>query len=161
MSAVSAVCVTLCAVGAGAAMLSALIPQKRTGRVMSFIIGIFIIATIMGAAEALINDIRADLSFTQDAQITEFSDSDLTAAVASETAGYLVEAADELLRSEGIYAEDIRISLRINDSGGIYADRIGIYISEDCSDRSQDIESIIYRNFSKEPDIYVTQREAE
>lgn len=161
MSALSALCLTLCAVGAGVSLLSSLAPQKRTGRVMSFVIGLFVILSVMRAVSTAVADISADVSLVQPTLPDTFSEDDRVRAVAQRTAKYLVEAADELLRAEGITADDIRISLKISDEGRIYADRVDIYINEASRDREDDIEAIIYRNLAKEPDIYVTGQEAE
>ena len=161
MSSLSAMCLTLCAVGAGAGVLSSLIPQKRTCRVMSFVIGLFVILSVMSAIKNCFSEMSPGFQLEEIALPDDYSEDDRISALAQRTAGYLVEAADELLKAEGIIAEDIRISLKISDEGRIYADRVDIYINEASRDREADIEAIIYRNLAKEPDIYVTGQKAE
>lgn len=155
MKSISSVSLMICYVGVGASMLSVLVPQKRTRRIMTFILGLFILVSVTRAVMTAVIDFKAEFPTVQDISVTEYSDTDYSAAVAKQTAENLVSAADSLLKSEGITASDIRLSLKISEEGRIYIDRADIYISEEFRSRTSDIESIIYRNFSKEPDIYV------
>ena len=160
MSAVSGACGVVCCVGVASAMLSVLMPQKRTKRVMNMVLGLFVLVTLMNAIRSAAEEFSGSLDFTQSEVSAGYDESDCTDEVARQTAEYLVAASDELLRAEGIEAEDIRISLRISDEGRIYVDRADIYISEQDEDRAADIEAVIYRNLAKEPDIYVTRTQA-
>ena len=157
MSGVSAACGVVCCAGAASAMLSVLMPQKRTKRVMNTVLGLFILVTLMNAARSAAGELSGSLDFIQPEVSCEYDESDCTDEAVRRTAEYLVAASDELLRAEGIEAEDVRISLRISDEGRIYVDRVDIYISEQDEDRAADIEAVIYRNLAKEPDIYVTR----
>ena len=62
---------------------------------------------------------------------------------------------NELLKNEGIFAEDIQLTLKISDEGRISVKRAVIYINEADRDRTEKIESVVYRNIAKEPEVYV------
>ncbi len=160
MNGLKSVGLTICYVCIAVSILSVLVPQKRMRRIMSFVIGIFFIGSVITAFSAQITEI--DLSLPADSsEIPTYSEDDYTDAVAQMTADNLTKALNELLINEGIAAEDIRLSLKISDEGRISVVRAVIYISETYRERKQDIESIIYRNIAKEPEIYVTGEETQ
>lgn len=161
MSALSSLTIVICCAGIGAGMLSVLVPQKRTKRILGFVMGLFILVTVVnGVAEAL-GEANFSASFTIDSATMTYSEQDYTDAVAQQTAETLVHAVDELLLDEDVAAEDIRLSLKISDEGRILIDRIVIYISETYRSRASDIRSIVYRHLAKEPEIYVQGQEME
>ena len=161
MKNLSSAAVTVCCVCASVGILSALIPQKRTSKIMSFVIGLFMTVTLISAVSS------ADISLSDNGlsadvyEVPEYSEDDLNKAAVNLTAEQLTSELNELLLSEGIRAEDIGISLKITDEGRIYAQRVVIYISKAYVSRREEIKSIVYRNLSKEPEIYVKGQEAE
>lgn len=159
MSALSHLALTMCYLSVAVTVLSLFLPQKRTRKIFSFVIGLFVICSLISAVRntsIAFNELKME-EFTYDS-----ADSDeYTDAVKQKTADNLVSAIDELLRSEGIEAKDIRLSLKISDEGRIYAQEVVIYIGEEDLLRKQEIESIIYRNLSKEPLVYVEKEEVE
>ena len=141
-------------------LLSVLMPQKRTGRLMSMVIGVFFIGALLSLIISGIQnaeDINID---DYDITVPEHSESEYRDIVAQTTADRLTQALNELLLNEGIEVQDIRLTLKISDEGRIYASRAVIYISKAYEPRVGDIRTIIYRNISKEPDIYVDGEKA-
>lgn len=161
MSALSSLTILLSTASIAVGMLSLLLPQKRTRRILSFVIGLFILVILTNGVKSAIGELRFEDILTDDADIPSYSEDDYHDAVVQQTADTLVKAIDELLQEEGVIADDIRLRLDISDEGRIYADRIDIYISEQYRDRKSDIRSIIYGNLSKEPVIHVKGQEAE
>lgn len=161
MSAFSALTLMICAAGIGVGMLSLLIPQKRTRRILTFVCGLFLLVSVTNGVKQALSEIDFQMPLIPEEEFsTEDSDAYLDAVV-QETGDILVKALDELLRAEGIAADDIRLKLNISDEGRIYAERIDIYISEAYRNRKSDIRSLIVGNISKEPVIYVQGQEAE
>lgn len=159
MSALSHLALTMCYLSVAVTVLSLFLPQKRTRKIFSFVIGLFVICSLISA-------FRNTSIAVSELHIEEFNynsenSDEYTDAVKQKTADNLVSAIDELLRSEGIEAKDIRLSLKISDEGRIYAQEVVIYIGEEDLLRKQEIESIIYRNLSKEPLVYVEKEEVE
>ena len=160
MNALQSVGLTICYTCAAISILSVLIPQKRTRRIMNFVIGIFFIGTLITAVSSGFESFDFDTSSVQSIEIPDYTEEDYTAAVAQMTADNATAAIRDLLYNEGIEADDIQLTLKISDEGRISVVRAVIYISEAYRDREADVESIIYRNLSKEPEIYVTGEEA-
>lgn len=161
MSAFSALTLMISAAGIGVGMLSLLIPQKRTRRILTFVCGLFLLVSVTNGVKQALSEIDFQMPLIPEEEFsTEDSDAYLDAVV-QETGDILVKALDELLRAEGIAADDIRLKLNISDEGRIYAERIDIYISEAYRNRKSDIRSLIVGNISKEPVIYVQGQEAE
>ena len=73
------------------------------------------------------------------------------------TADNLVVAANDLLISENITAENIEIGIKKSDNNSIYISRIYIYISKDSESKIDDIKRIISTNMSKEPVVIVSE----
>ena len=154
MNALSSLSLVICYTSAGIGMISVLAPQKRTKRVFSFILGVFVLTVVISGTRSAISEISPRLSSYDIPEPVYSQDSELT-AIAQATADSLVSAADELLKNEGVFANDIRISLKISQEGRIYIDRLDIYINESDADKKDGIIRVIYGNFSKEPEIYV------
>ena len=161
MSALSSLIVLISCAGIGAGMLSLLIPQKRTRRILSFVVGLFLLVTVINGVSIVLKELDLSGALSIDNALPQEDGDSYLDAVVQQTADTLVKAIDELLRGEGIAAEDIRLRLNISPEGRIYADRIDIYISEADRGRKSDIRSLIYGNLSKEPVIYVKGQEAE
>ena len=160
MSTLSNIGVTIGCICVVISLLSVLIPQKRTGRLMSMVIGVFFIGSLLGA---IITGIQSAEDFNidgYDITVPDHDEQEYRDIVAQTTADHLTQALNELLLNEGIEVQDIRLTLKISDEGRIYASRTVIYISKEYEPRVGDIKSIIYRNISKEPDIYVDGEKA-
>lgn len=156
MSALRSVSMTLCYTCVAVSILAALIPQKRTRRIMSFVLGLFFISTIVTAVTSLSGSDVLSFPDTEQIPTPTYSEEAYQNAVAQQTADHLTEALDELLQNEGIKAQDIGLTLKISDEGRISVARAVIYISVADRDKTALIESIIYRNVAKEPEIHVT-----
>ena len=161
MSALSSLTVLICCAGVGVGMLSVLVPQQRTRRILGFVLGLFVLVTPLKGVGTALEDLHLSDALQLDADVPTYSDEDYLGAVAQQTADILVSALDELLREEDIIVENIRLNVKISDEGRIYADRIDIYISEAYRSRKDDIRAIVYANLSKEPGIYVKGQEVE
>ena len=151
----------VCAVCVAVSVVSSLVPQKRTAKIMSFVIGLFLTASILTAFADIGNPFSVNNSDMEIYEIPDYSGEDMDEAAVQMTADNLVRELDELMKNEGIKAEDIRLSLKITGEGRIYASRVVIYISEEYAAHKGDIERIVYGNLSKEPEIYVAGQEAE
>ena len=155
MSTLSQLALTLCYLSLAVTVISLFIPQKRTRKIFGFVIGLFIVASIVLCVRNLTLPDEIDIPDIGDSVESNSFEGDYQDRVLQQTAENLVSATDELLRSEGIEAEDIRLSLKISDAGRIYVNRVVIYINEADSLRRQEIKNIISRNLSQEPLVYV------
>lgn len=160
MNGLKTVSITLCFTCVAVSMITVLIPQKRTRRVMNFVVGLFFISTFITAVSAQVSDIDLRTPDVNEIPIPTYSEKDSQDTVAQMTADNLTQALKELLNNEGIYPENIRLTLKTSDEGRISVERAVIYISKTDMGQSVKIKSIVYRNISKEPEVYVTGDEA-
>ena len=161
MSALSSIGYLMCAVSIAAAVLSSLVPQKRTRKLLSFVLGLFMLSAAAGAVISGTESGDLKLPEFSAEDIPAYSEDDMNDAVAQKTADNLVSALNELLLNEGIQADDIKLDLKITDEGRIYVSRVIIYINEAGAGSAAKIRSIVYGNLSKEPEIYVSGEETE
>lgn len=155
MNGINGIGLSVCCVCVAVGILSVLVPQKRTRRIMSFVIGVFFICAVVTAFSVQVKEIELP-ALTEHVELPTYSEKDYNDAVAQMTADNLRDALNDLLMNEGIAVNDLQLTLKISDKGRISVERAVIYISETDQARKQDIENIIYRNISKEPEIYVT-----
>ncbi len=135
-----------------------LFPLTVTKKTVSFVMGAFMICSM------LIPLIGAITSFTVDyEQSDEIIEGDydyegqLEKEVLNKTAENLVVATNDLLTSEGITPEDIKISIGKSDNNSIYISSIYIYITEQDRERTEYINNLIARNMVKEPVVIVNE----
>ncbi|MBQ6153429.1 MAG: stage III sporulation protein AF [Ruminococcus sp.] len=158
MNTLNTAATTLCVCCIVCSLFSMLIPQERTKKTLNLVLSLFLICSLILPVKTLLSDISVDLEIEDAVGDYSFTQEDYDRMVMKQTADNLVLCADNLLQNEGIKAENIRLSLKISEQGSIYVSNIIIYISEDLENRKQDIEAVIYRNFSKEPKIIVEER---
>lgn len=161
MSSVSSLASALCYLCVAVTVISLFLPQKRTRKIFGFVIGLFVICSLIACFKNVTINEKDSLLSADNITLPKASDSDYTEMVKQQTAENLVAAADELLRSEGFEAKDIRISLKISDEGRIYVNDVVIYISKEDVPRTGAIRDLIYRNLSKEPRVYVEKEKME
>ena len=80
--------------------------------------------------------------------------------VLTTTAENLVKAANELLLSNDIQAENIEIGIKKSDDDSIYISSIYIYISKELEYKTEEIKRIIGSNMSKEPVVIISEEQS-
>lgn len=159
MTALSDLALTFCYLSVAVTVLSLFLPQKRTRKIFGFVIGLFVICSLISSV------IHSPFDFEklqiEDVTLKQTDNEAYNNAVKQAAADNLVASLDELLRSEGIEARDIRLSLKISDKGRIYIEDVVIYISEEDMSRKNDVTRIIQANLSKEPQVYVEKEEVQ
>ena len=161
MSAVQSVGMTICYTCIAVAILSVMIPQKRTRRIMSFVIGLFFLSALVTAVSTQLGQMNLGVSDVAESTLPTYSEQSFDQAVAQQTAERLTAAVHELLLNEGIDAQDVQLTLKISDEGRISVQRAVIYINEKDSTKAVQIKNIVYRNIAKEPEVYVKGKDAQ
>ena len=159
MNGIKTVSMTLCYTCVAVSMITVLIPQNRTRRIMSFAVGLFFISAFITVVSAQVKEIDFNMPDSSEISIPTYNETDPQGAVSQMTADNLTNALNGLLNNEGLYPKDIQLTLKISDEGRISVVRAVIYISEKDIDQISAIKSIVYRNISKEPEIHVTGEE--
>ncbi len=125
---------------------------------MNLILGLFLVLSLLVPLCALFFDADTKLEIPQCDSITQ-SDSyaQYENLVLNQTADNLVQAANELLLTNDIKADNIQISIKKSDDNSIYISSIYIYISEEYKDKAEAVKRIISSNMTKEPVIIVNE----
>ena len=143
-------------------IISLIVPDKRMNKTVNLVLGLFLICSMIIPIKGIVSTIKGEGVILQDYEFEQNVDEDIKdyqKAVMKETADNLVKVTDNLLKNEGIEADNIKLSLKLSDNNSIYVGRIIIYISKKYEDRLNDIEKIVYSNMSKEPEIIINEQE--
>lgn len=159
MSALRSSAVVVCVCCIACSVVGVVVPDGRMKKIVNLIFGAFLVLSLFIPLIGLSHTIVAkDYSLElQEIEKVVPDDKAYEQMVLNNTADNLVKAADDLLKAEGIYAENIELGIKKSDNNSIYISKINIYINENDAVRIQNIKSIIERNMSKEPVVIVNE----
>ena len=160
MSEISSLCLCIAYLIVGVNLLSVFVPQKRTKKVLSLVLGTVILLTLISAVKDMVTELdHYDISY-REYDAPQVDQNAYEALVAQKTTDHLIDSLNELLQLEGICADNISLALKITEEGRIYVSDVNIYISKEYEPKIAQIKNIVYRNASKEPDVYVDGKKA-
>lgn len=129
--------------------------MKKT---LNLILGMFLLCSMVVPLIGLFSTTSYQLDFDEySMDVKQDSNSDYESLVLTQTADNLVIAANDLLLSRDIEADNIRVGLKKTDDNSIYISSIYIYINKDYEDEAEEIKRIIGSNMSKEPVIIISE----
>ena len=129
--------------------------MKKT---LNLILGMFLLCSMVVPLIGLFSTTSYQLDFDEySMDVKQDSNSDYESLVLTQTADNLVIAANDLLLSRYIEADNIRVGLKKTDDNSIYISSIYIYINKDYEDKAEEIKRIIGSNMSKEPVIIISE----
>lgn len=158
MNALRSAAVIVCICCIACSIISLVAPLGKMKKIVNLVLGMFMICSMIIPVVGLFDSFSAD--FELDESTVEYNTDTSNVynqLVLNQTADNLVIAANNLLQSEGITAENIEIGLKKSDNNSIYISMINIYISRQDENRAQDITKIISSNMSKEPVIIINE----
>lgn len=141
-----------CVISAAAGIIA---PLGNTKKIMNAVMGIFFLAAVISSFTKISFDFSDEFYTMPDGEelSAEYEDY-FEKQVISAAEEKLCEYADYILRQEGIEASDIAIILETDDSGGIYAGEIDIYINQEQNRLFRTkINSLIKNEFKIFPNI--------
>ena len=146
ISKVICVCCVVCSI------MSTVTPLHNMKKIADLVLGLFLVCSAVLPVIGLLSyaDYYTDLKMEETISVEDYEDS-YNELILNSTAENLVKATDNLLLSEDIKAENIKIGIKKNDDNSIYISTLIIYITKDYENRIQDIQKIIGSNMSKEP----------
>lgn len=150
-SMIACVCCVACSV------VSLITPMGRMRKTVNLILGLFIICSMLIPVVGLVTTKETEFSIEESVFENMNSEEEYEKLVLNETADNLVKAANDLLLSENIEAENISIGIKRTESDSIYISRINIYINKDYENMVEDIKRIISINMSKEPVVIIIE----
>lgn len=146
--------VTVCASGIVCALLSAFVSDGAMKRILSLVLGVFMVCSLIMPLKNAFVSISADLSkYPGQKQITATADEAFKNRVLSQTRQNLENTLTDLLRQNGIEANDCGVVLASEQENRIIIGSICIYIGEESSGRSQEIIRLTQANFGVTPTI--------
>lgn len=150
------VCSIICTV------ISLLLPDTVMKKPARFALTLFFLCSLIAPIKSFCEGISQSAAEIQSIPSTtaQESDFDFEQEVFKETLQDLTNTAGELLREEGIEANNIIITAHIDSNSRIKLDKISIYISEADTLQVLKINSIITEKFEKAPEI-ITERDYE
>ena len=129
--------------------------MKKT---LNLILGMFLLCSMVVPLIGLFSTTSYEFDFDEySMDVKQDSNSDYESLVLTQTADNLVIAANDLLLSRDIEADNIRVGLKKTDDNSIYISSIYIYINKDYEDKAEEIKRIIGSNMSKEPVVIVNE----
>lgn len=129
--------------------------MKKT---LNLILGMFLLCSMVVPLIGLFSTTSYEFDFDEySMDVKQDSNSDYESLVLTQTADNLVIAANDLLLSRDIEADNIRVGLKKTDDNSIYISSIYIYINKDYEDKAEEIKRIIGSNMSKEPVIIISE----
>ena len=129
--------------------------MKKT---LNLILGMFLLCSMVVPLIGLFSTTSYEFDFDEySMDVKQDSNSDYESLVLTQTADNLVIAANDLLLSSDIEADNIRVDLKKTDDNSIYISSIYIYINKDYEDKAEEIKRIIGSNMSKEPVIIISE----
>lgn len=158
MNALNASAVTACVCCIACSVLSMLFPLSVTKKTVSLVMGAFMICSMLIPLIGVISSFSAD--YEDSDEIVEYDvdyEAQFEKEVLTQTAENLVIVTNDLLSSEKIKPEDIKISIGKSDNNSIYISSIYIYITEQDREKTDYIKNLISRNMSKEPVVIVNE----
>ncbi len=152
MSTIASVCSAICVVAVGGALISVIIPDGNTKKILSLVLGAFLLCSMILPVKNAITDINLEISnFPNETQITASADEAYTESIIKETENTLAKTLDGLLKSENINVNRIRFYLKADENLGIIISRISIYIDKKNNSKVFRINEITEENFGQTP----------
>ena len=158
MSALRSSAVIACVCCIACSIISVIAPSGRMKKTINLVLGLFLLCSMVVPFVGLFTSASADFSIEDYGIELDTEDSaEYESLVLSETANNLVKAANELLLSEGITAENIKVTIKKTEDDSIYISSIYIYINNDDKSKVEEIKRIIESNMTKEPVIIISE----
>ncbi len=158
MSGFYTVAVTICAAALACSILSVFVDDSGLKRVLSLVMGAFMVCSLLIPAKNAIGEISLDLSSYPSAQeLISTSDEAINRQVVAQTRENLENTLRDLLAQNGIEINSCKIVLSDQGQNRIIISSIVIYIDMETAVQSTQISSLCSQNFGIEPNI-ITER---
>ena len=157
MNSIASTAAVICAVTIGVSLISLIIPNGSTKRVINTVIGVFILCCMIAPVKSAVENFSFNfevpgLSDTLSAS----ADEAYNKTVIKETESKLENMVVSYLKSKNINIKSASVKLSADDKKGIYIESIRIYINRRNITDCGVINSLIENKFEKTPEIKVT-----
>lgn len=157
MSAVASVTAVICAVAIACSLVTVIVPQGSTKRVMNAVIGVFILCCMIVPIKNAVSGFTIDFDIPKlNDEFSASADEAYEKALLTETKSKLESSLVSYLLSKGYKVKTAEITLNSSDKSGIYIEHICIYIDKSEVKNSSDIISLTETKFETTPELLVT-----
>ena len=154
MKSIATIAAVICIGALGCSIVSAVAPQGSTRRILNTVLGAFILCSMLVPIKNAITDFNVNISITTpEADLQVVADEAYNTAVMTETKATLESTLISYLENNNISPENVVIQLASYDNGGIYIDKISIYISKVYENKTAEIINLTQGKFEVKPQI--------
>lgn len=152
MSVLWSVCGAVCVVAIAGAIISSLMPEGNTKKIMTLIIGAFMVCSIIVPVKSAVTEFNVSTTqIPNEATVTASADEIYTGTLISHTEKSLEQTLAGFLKSENINFNRIRFYLKQDPNLGIIIDRVCIYIDKKDNTHVFRIKEITEEHFDTTP----------
>lgn len=152
MSSIATSIVVICSSLITASLVKMLAPSGNTDKILKLVISIFILICVVVCIKPVVSNI--DFSEIKDSEMSN-SIINNNENVLKVTGDYMVQYTDKLLKSQGIEAELIKLTVDADDKGVINISSINIYIDKINYSDMQKISELIEKDLNVTPSIII------
>lgn len=148
------VVIIICAASLICTLLSTFITDGSTKKIVNLVLGAFIICSLISPIISAFSSVDVNLSeYETSDNVISSNDEAYSNEVLRQTQINLENSAKDILLQNGIIINSCKIILANEDENRIIISSISIYISEENSGRTQNIQEIIKDNFGINPNV--------
>ena len=152
MSGLSVAVITACAASVICSLLSQFISDGGMKRVLSLVMGAFMIcAMLLPVSKALVSFRPDPEKYQGFDELTATADEAFSAQVVKQTQKNLEQTLCALLEQNGITPRDCRIILAESENSGIIISQISIYIDQSDSLNADTVTALVRQHFGMSP----------
>ena len=156
MKSVSVIVAVVCIAALGCSIISVVVPQGNTKRILNTVLGVFVFCTMLVPVKNAIRDFNVNIEIAQESDdLSILADEAYNQAIVIETNAILESTLMSYLEHENLHILSTDIELDSYDDGGIYISGINIYISKDNECFTNQIKRMTKKKFEVEPCVYL------
>lgn len=135
-------------------ILSNFVTDSGTKKILNLILGAFMVCSLIVPVKNAIGEINATLEdYNTSQELISTADEAYSNEVISLTEDNLEQALSDILKQNGIEINSSKIILALSEENRIIISYIGIYISNEYTQYTEQISEIVYDNFTVVPNI--------
>ena len=154
MKSIGIIVAVICVSALGCSIISSIAPQGSTRKILNTVLGAFILCSMLVPIKTAISDFDMNIRISAPEQdLQAVADEAYNTAIMAETKATLESALLYHLENNKISPDKVEITLASYDNGGIYIDKISIYISQVYKKDIEIVENLTQEKFEVKPHI--------
>lgn len=154
MNGLFSVAAVVCASSLICTLVSNFVTEGGTKKVLNFVLGAFIICSLIIPVKSAFSSIGTDISYSEDySQLVSTYDEIYNKQLVAQTKQNLEATLEQLLEQNGIVASKCEIILSLKDDNSIIISSVSIYIDKEYTPYTDTIYELTSQNFGVKPNI--------